>query len=130
MSLSDDLKIEQKTAEEQKTTKKAKKKRTRRSKVWSKDDEVIALYLYRSSSSKFIRENYAQKRDISTRAMNMRITVFENLALGKRDPTVQEQTSAIFKEYGKSDVRELENTVIQILRNEFSFAPPKEEEAE
>jgi hypothetical protein len=64
MSLSDDLKKEQKTAEEQKTTKKAKKKRTRRSKVWSKDDEVIALYLYKSNSSKFIRENYAQKRDL------------------------------------------------------------------
>jgi hypothetical protein len=31
---------------------------------------------------------------------------------------------------GKSDVRELENTVISILRGEFSYAPPAEEKPE
>lgn len=133
MSLSDDLNSQKdklaKAKKEQKDPAKKKGRTRRASKEWSKDDELIALYLYRSEASKFLRDNYAEKRDLSSRAMALKISTFESIRNGNATNTVSPQTKGLFKEFGRSDIKELEQKVIAILRGEWTLSDVPAEQA-
>lgn len=129
MSLADDLRAAEKRLkklnEEEKTRKTTKKSAGgtgTRARVadWTWDNEIIALFLYRSKASKFIRENYSKKRKISPRAMTMRMAIFESLCKGKPVRNLGEQTQKVFDEYAVIEIKELQNVVVSILRGEFS----------
>ncbi len=127
MSLSDDLKSQKnkliKAKTEQAKSEKSQAKRTRRAgKEWSKDDELIALYLYRSEASRFLRDNYAEKRELSSRAMALKISTFESIRNGNMTSGVSDQTKGLFKEFGRTDIKELEQKVIAILRGELTLS--------
>ena len=136
MSLSDDLK---KAAERMQKQKVEEKKRTNgrrrqsgstsssgvpRNAPWSREDEIVALYLWMAGSSKFLKENYATKRNMSLGAMQRRIDMFEGIKRAEArqipiETAVTEQTSEIYHRYGKLSVDALNSMVISILRGEF-----------
>ncbi len=87
---------------------------------WTPEDEMIALYLQMSDSSKFLIENYAKKRKLSPRAMKMRMTAYGNL-LKNQDGDASEQMRQIFQQFGTMNASELQKLVIQILRGEYTY---------
>lgn len=133
MSLADEIRAAAKRMQQQKTVDAKKKTSTKssrsprsRSTEWKKEDEIIALYLYRCEASKFLKENYSKKRKISVRAMAMRMAVFEGLHKDKRRvdmKAVNPQTQQVFDEFGHIDVVELKDIVISILRGEYNVDP-------
>ncbi len=123
MSLSDDLQQATQQLKEQKeeSSKKTKKKRSTRAKEWSKDDEMIALFLFMSDASKLIKENYSAKRSISSRAMTLKITTFQSLAKNTPGATASEQTKALFQEWHSKGLDAVKDTTLKILRGELSL---------
>jgi hypothetical protein len=90
---------------------------------WSKQDEVIALYLCLAGSGKFLKENYAKKRKVSLASMQRKIDSFEELRKGKAVPAIADQTKEIFDRYSKLEIDELQKIVISILRGECHELP-------
>lgn len=95
---------------------------------WTPEDEMIALYLQMSDSSKFLIENYAKKRKLSPRAMKMRMTAYGSL-LKAPDADAPEQMRQIFQQFGRMDAGELQKLVIQILRGEYTYRESFEQKA-
>lgn len=124
MSLADELKESKEKLDKKKTEGPVKKKKKRRSsrRQWSKDNELIALYLYRKDASNFLKANYAEKRDVSSRAMALRISMFEALNNGIANALATEQSKEIYREFGSIQIEDLETKVISILRGEWSLA--------
>ena len=138
MSLSEDLKkaaarMQKQKAEEQKrSTGKRRSSGTStgssRNTTWTREDELVALYLWMAGSSKFLKENYATKRNMSVGAMQRRIDLFEGIRRAEvrqlpQDTSVTEQTNDIYRRYGKLNVDDLNAMVISILRGEFQENP-------
>ena len=127
MSFADELKtakarmIAQKD-EEKKNARKSparKKAGTRtRTSTWLVEDEVIAMYLELSGGSKFLTDNYARKRKVSLRAMQMRMGVFGEMAKGRIPKGTDEQTKSVYKKYQDLEIGDLQKIVISILRGE------------
>jgi len=117
MSIADDLKKEAKTTKTSATATKKKKKRTRRSsQEWSKDDDFIAYFLHRVQASKFLTENYAQKRSIPISAMTKRVKTYGLYRDPRKRSELTEQMLHLMAEHqGKSDM-EIETMVIDILK--------------
>lgn len=126
MSLSDDLKQAEKrlkSIQEQEKAKKPARKKTRASAAdWTWENEIVALFLYRSSASKFIKENYSKKRKVSTRAMTMRMAMFESIDKGRPQKNVTEQSKEVFKQHSQIEIKELQTIVVSILRGEYERA--------
>ena len=121
MSLAEELKAAKARMEAQKKAdaSKPKRKTTRRAATdWQVEDEIVALYLYLSDSSKFIKENYSKKRKISVRAMSTRMGVFESIHR-KKAKNVSEQTQAVYDKYATLPIKDLLGVVISIHRCEF-----------
>lgn len=89
-----------------------------RSTEWKVEDEIIALYLQMSESSKFLKENYSTKRKISSRSMALRMGVFASLMKGVEPDGLTEQTKLVFKKFSRMPVKELQKLVISILRGD------------
>lgn len=122
MSLSNELKAAKARMEAQKKEegKRQKKKTKRQATVWSFEDEVVALYLYRADATKFLKENYSKKRKVSVRAMSMKISTFESIDRGKTKGEVSPQTQQVFDTYSTIPVEDLLKVVISIHRGEFT----------
>lgn len=95
---------------------------------WTLEDEMIALYLQMSESSKFLIENYSKKRKLSPRAMKMRMTAYGTL-MKSPDADVSEQMRQVFQQFGRMDAGELQKLVIQILRGEYTYRESFEQKA-
>lgn len=95
---------------------------------WTPEDEMVALYLQMSDSSKFLVENYAKKRKLSPRAMKMRMTAYAAL-LKNPSADAPEQMGQIFQQFGRMDASELQKLVIQILRGEYTYRESFEQKA-
>lgn len=125
MSFADDLRAAEKRLkklnEEEKTRKTTKKKSAGTSSAadWTWENEIIALFLYLSKASKFIKENYSKKRKISPRAMTMRMAIFEAIHKGKPQKNIAEQTQLVFDTHARLDIKELQGIVVSILRGEY-----------
>ena len=123
MSLSDELKAAKARMDAQKKAEASKPKRKtgsrRTATEWQIEDEIVALYLYLSDSSKFIKENYSKKRKISVRAMSTRMGIFESIDRGKAKDNVSPQTIAVYNKYSDLPIKELLDVVISIHRGEF-----------
>ena len=121
MSFADDLNKadkQLKTAEKQEKVKKKRKTGTRRGSTWSKEDEFIAFFLFKSGASKFLKENYAAKRNVSVSAMDRKIKAFESLAAGKKSDDATETCHEIAKSYGDKDMDTIKQVTISILRGD------------
>ena len=122
MSFADELREAErrmKALKDQESTKKKTGKggaRKGRAQVWTRDDEVIAFFLMRSQSTKFIKENYAKKRKISARAMSMRMALFESMVKGNATKEISPQTQGVFDEFATMEIQQMKDTVIDILR--------------
>ena len=115
MSIADDLKKEAKTAKAEPAKK--KKKRTRRSsQEWSKDDDLIAYFLHRVQASKFLTENYAQKRSLPISAMTKRVKTYGFYRDPRKRSELTEQMVGIMAENQDKSDMEVETLVINILK--------------
>ena len=143
MSLSEDLKKaaarmqKQKVEEQKRTSGKRRQSGTSprssgtgaaRNAAWTREDEIVALYLWMAGSSKFLKENYATKRKMSLGAMQRRIDLFEGIKRAEIrqlpiDTSVTEQTSDIYHRFGKLSIDDLNSIVISILRGEYQENP-------
>lgn len=89
---------------------------------WKVEDEIIALYLLMSESSKFLKENYSTKRKISPRSMSLRMGVFAGMLKGQEPDGISQQTQLVFKKFSRVPVKELQKLVIAILRGDHDPA--------
>ncbi|SMF58572.1 hypothetical protein [Pseudobacteriovorax antillogorgiicola] len=130
MSLSDEFKAAKRRmlAMQEAEKKKAKapaKRGSRQATEWSKESEIVAYYLYKADSSKFLKENYSKKRNVSVRAMSMKINMFQELERGGKPKSVSPHAQTIISEYGHFPVDQLLKVVVSIHRGEFTGQPPK-----
>lgn len=95
----------------------------RRAVEWTRENEIIAFYLYRSDASKFFKENYSSKRKISRSAMENRMALFQAIHRGRPAPDATSQTMSVFEEFKDTPVPDFQKTVISILRGEYHKAP-------
>lgn len=95
-----------------------------RSTEWSWESEIVALYLQKSASSKFLIENYATKRKMAPGAMKKRMEFYGHLIKNPHsDASAQERQ--LLSRFAAMPNPELQKIVIAILRGEYRF----EEEA-
>ena len=66
--------------------------------------EIVAYYLYKADSSKFLKENYAKKRKVSVRSMSMKINMFGELERGGKPKSESAHAQGIIDEYGSLPV--------------------------
>lgn len=122
MSLNDELKAAKSRMnalqEAEKTKKKAPRKRS--ASEWSRESEIVAYYLYKADSSKFLKENYAKKRKVSVRSMSMKINMFGELERGGKPKSESVHARSIIDEYGQLPVDKLLKVAISIHRGEFN----------
>ena len=125
MSLNDELKAAKKRMLAQQEAEAKKKTKPRRSGGGktatdrSKEDEIIAYYLYKSNSSKLLKENYSKKRKVSLRAMTMKMTMFQELEKGRETKSMTIHSKKVLEECSAMSMETLQKTVITILRGEY-----------
>lgn len=125
MSLNDEFKaakrrmLAMQEAEKNKTKAPARRK-TRPASEWPRESEIVAYYLYRADSSKFLKENYSKKRNVSVRSMSMKINMFDELERGGQPKSESTHARSIMDEYGDLPIDQLLKVVISIHRGEFN----------
>lgn len=131
MSLNDELKAAKSRMdaiqEADKKKKKAPKKRA--ASEWSLESEIVAYYLYKADSSKFLKENYAKKRKVSVRSMSMKINMFGELERGGKPKSESVHARHIIDTYGHLTIDQILKVAISIHRGEFNQQAPAEAEA-
>lgn len=91
-----------------------------RSTEWSWENEIVALYLQKSASSKFLVENYATKRKVAPGSMKKRMEFYGHLIKNPNgDASTQERQ--LLSRFGAMPNPELQKIVIAILRGEYRF---------
>jgi len=126
MSLNDEFKaakkrfLAQQEQEKAKATTKKKSQKSQKSAEWTFENEIVAYYLQKFQASKFIKENYSKKLNVSARSMSIRMTMFKDLGLGGKPKALGTHSLGVIEKYGSFPADELLKVVISILRNEFN----------
>lgn len=84
---------------------------------WPKENDIIAFYLQKSESSKFLIENYSTKRNVSPRTMKTRMEKFA-LLMKNASQDMETQIKEVYNQYQDVRVGDLQKMVIDILRGE------------
>lgn len=91
-----------------------------RSTEWSWENEIVAFYLQKSASSKFLVENYATKRKMAPGTMKKRMEFYGTLMKNpSADASAQERL--LMTRFAAMEIPEMQKIVIAILRGEYRF---------
>lgn len=134
MSFADELKKAEQRLKAQKEQEANKKKprrvvrtaggKTKTLTSLSRDDEIIIYYLGRTQASKFIQENYSKKRKLPLRTVQRRMEAYFAICTGKKNDEITPSMRELHQELLRTDDKELQSMVIDILRGESKVKNP------